>query len=286
MKQKETIVSWNDETKLAAIYHLYLALDKTPQEDWNRRLEELFDIRQNLGWYLGVMGLLEPGETLPEDSKALAAERLKRPDTFENYCLAFNDFSKVKNAVTDFTESVIHDSGDDRYEQLVETIDFLVADNPCCITTYAARKCLWIFVMFPVSTDTFTENKKKFLRHFTRAVELDKSLIAEMETLAKSFVELGKKRAVMKVSNESYAVVVTALAAFTAEEQTLHTAVSGKLGQVDNEADFDEDDETDEVEDESFFDKAGNAVVDIIEGVSDGVVSVIDGFTGAFIDLL
>jgi hypothetical protein len=233
---------------------------------------------------------MEPGENLPDDGRALdalVAARLKQPDKFENYSLAFSAFDRKKNEVIRFADSSVDDGGDDRHEQLIETIDLLLSAKPCGVTSYAARKCLWVFVVFSVSEGVLTDRKRKFLRHFSRVAELDTSLLPEMEEAAKSIVGIGKKRIEAKASDGSYAAVLATLAGLDGEEQALQRHISGLFGMGEGEYSSEENDEDiGDYEEESFFDKAGNAVVDVIEGVTDGVVSVIDGFTGAFIDLL
>jgi hypothetical protein len=289
MKQKEQIAQWDAETRLAAVYLLYLALDNEQKQDRDRQFEKLFDIKKNIAWYLNVLGLMEPGEKLPEDSRALdalVAARLKQPDTLENYSLAFSGFGRKKIEAIRFIEGVIDEGGDDRHEQLAEIIDLLVSGNPCGIASHAARKCLWVFVMFSVSERILTERKRKFLRHFCRVAELDGSLLPEMEMTAKLLVDLGKKRMEAKSSDGNYAAVLKTLAALDAEEQTLQDRVIALLGKSENESAFEDDDETGDFEEESFLDKAGNAVVDVVEGVTDGVVSVIDGFSNAIWDLM
>jgi hypothetical protein len=290
MKQKEQIAQWDGETRLAAVYALYLALDNEQKQDRDRQFEKLFDIRQNIVWYLNVMGLMEPGEKLPEDSGALdaaVAARLKRPDTLENYSLAFSGFGRKKIGAIRFVDGVIDEGGDDRHERLAESIDLLLGANPCGAASYAARKCLWVFVMFSVGERILSDRKRKFLRHFCRVAELDASLLPEMETAAKLLVDLGKQRMEAKSSDANYAGVLKTLAELDAGEQALQDRVLALLGKSENESAFeDDDDAAGEFEEESFLDKAGNAVVDVIEGVTDGVVSVIDGFSNAIWDLM
>jgi hypothetical protein len=289
MKPKEQIAQWDAETRLIAVYGLYLALDNEQKQDRDRQFEKLFDIKKNIAWYLNVLGLMEPGEKLPEDSgalDALVASRLKQPDTLENYSLAFSGFGRKKIETIRFTDGVIDDGGEDRHEQLTETIDLLLSGNPCGIASYAARKCLWVFVMFSVSERILTEKKRKFLRHFCRVAELDSSQLPEMEMTAKLLVDLGKKRMEAKSSEGSYAEVLKTLAALDAEEQSLQDRVIALLGKSENESAFENDDETGDFEEESFLDKAGNAVIDVVEGVTDGVVSVIDGVSNAIWDLM
>jgi hypothetical protein len=140
--------------------------------------------------------------------------------------------------------------------------------------------------MFSVGERILTDRKRKFLRHFCRVAELDGSLLPEMEMAAKLLVDLGKKRLEAKSSNGNYAETLKIFAALDAEEQSLHDKVIAFLGKSENESVFEEDDETGDFEEESFLDKAGNAVVDVVDGVTDGVVSVIDGFSNAIWDLM
>jgi hypothetical protein len=289
MKQKEQIAQWDDETRLAAVYALYLALDNEQKQDRDRQFGKLFDIRQNIAWYLNVMGLMEPGEKLPEDSGALdavVAARLKRPDTLESYTLAFSGFDRKKIEAIRFADGVVDEGGDDRHEQLIEAIDLLLSGNPCGIASYAARKCLWVFVVFSLSERILSDRKRKFLRHFCRVAELDAPLMPEMETTAKLLVDLGKQRMEAKSSDGNYAAVLKTLAELDAGEQALQDRVIALLGKSENESAFEDDNEAGEFEEESFLDKAGNAVVDVIEGVTDGVVSVINGFSNAIWDLM
>jgi tetratricopeptide (TPR) repeat protein len=272
---------FRDDVKAALIYYLYLALDTGSAKERTSHFQKLFEVRGNIEWLLMTLGLMESGEELPKDDDSLdrfTSERLKKPDILENYSIAFKDFSSVKNEIAETAEKIIAEcNDDDRYERLVEHIDRLLDENPDEITGQASRKYLWVFVMFSISEGILTGEKKKFLKHFSRLAEIDKNILPEMEFTAQSLVELGRKRTLMKSSDESYSKVVKTLVELNSKEQDLQKNLNKLLG-ADNDADFDVLKEDDSYSEPPFVER-------LIEGVGYGIADILNGVADAIDDL-
>jgi hypothetical protein len=150
MSKSEWDLGWNDEKKVAAIYYCYLSLDKTDRKEKNKQFAALFDKKQNLDWYLAMMG-----------SKAHDA---KMP-----YSLAFDDFSNAKDEIVKYCDEVISKfSEDERYECIVEEMDRISADSNSGFLSFNSRKFLWGFVLYSVSTGILAGEKVKYLNHLCR----------------------------------------------------------------------------------------------------------------------
>ncbi|GHU14336.1 hypothetical protein FACS1894161_4940 [Spirochaetia bacterium] len=125
-----------------------------------------------------------------------------------------------------------------------------------------------------------TGEKQKYLNHFCRIAELDKSVLSEMEETAKSIVALGKKRLEVKASDESYSKVLGVLETLDADEQALSEKVSTLLYPGENAEDDGGDDEEsshDKIyepwadEDSPLHEKIGGAAMNILEGIANGL---------------
>ncbi|GHU30206.1 hypothetical protein FACS1894172_02970 [Spirochaetia bacterium] len=241
-------MGWNDDAKVAAIYYCYLSLDKTDNEEKKKHLAALFDPKQNLDWYLSTLGLKRPDEKLPENDNdweifwrnnphVLFSIITQSPSYFEvPDSLAFDNFSNVKEEITKYYNEVIAKfAGHERYECIVEEMDQLATDNYSGFLTFNSREYLWEFVFHSVSAGILAGEKVKYLNHFCRITGLDKSVLSEMEEIAKSIIILGKKRIEAKTSDEPYSKVVGILHTLETEELVLHEKVKNLLETESND---------------------------------------------------
>jgi hypothetical protein len=308
MSKSEWNLGWNDDAKVAAVYYCYLSLDKADDEEKSKHFAALFDIKQNLDWYLSTLGLKAPNEKLPENDSDLETylkNKLKAPDIAAHcgsflktiifggllplksapyfevpYSLAFDGFSNVKEEIVRYCDDVIAKFADDeRYECIVEEMDRFSVDSDSGILSADSRKFLWVFVLYSVSAGIFAGEKLKYLNHLCRITGIDKSVLAEMEEIANSFIALGKKRLEAKSSDEAYAKVVVVFETLDAEEQALHEKVNTLLNAEENtEANDDDGDSCDEKiyepyadEDSPLLEKIGGATMNILDGIADGL---------------
>jgi hypothetical protein len=269
---------WNDDKKMAAVYYCYLSLEDTSGEKKSNRLSALFDTGKNIDWYLSVTGLKTPEEKVPEDDDALqeyVASKLKNLQHIENCTIAFSGFGEVKDEIVKYCDEVIDGfSDDERYDCIVEEIDRLCADSNSGILSFDARKYLWVFVLYSVAENILTDTRRKYLKHFCRIANLDKSLLPEMEEAAKTLTAIGKKRLEAKTSGDSYANVIALLAAYDSEETAAYETVNKLLG-IEPISENDEEDD-----DERF-----GVIDDISEAICDGIMTVSDGVSDFINDL-
>jgi hypothetical protein len=266
MSKSEWNLGWNGDAKVTAVYYCYLSLDKADSEEKCKHFATLFDVKQNLDWYLSTLGLKTPDEKLSENDADLEAP----------YSLAFDGFADVKDEIANYCDELIAKFTDDeRYERIVEEMDRLSADSYSGFLSVSARKYLWVFVLYSVSAGILVDEKLKYLNHFCRIVGIDKSVLSEMEEAAKSIIALGKKRLATKASDEAYSKVVSILETLDAEEQTLHEKVNTLLHH-EKESDDDESCEEKIYEpwadvDSSLIEKIGGTVMNVLDGIADGL---------------
>jgi len=274
MSKSEALLAMDDEGKISAVYYFYLSLDKVSVDEKQKHFQALFDLRQNLTWYLSTLGLKEDGETLPEDDGRLEkylVEKIKKPEVIEYFSIAMPDFAGFKDEVIRLCEEAISQFEDEeRYEEITEEIDRLLAGSPCGISSYAGRKYLWLFIMYSVSVNLLTEQRRRFLRHFARIAGIDKSLLTEMEEAALSFVSIGKRRIEAKTSEEPYSKVIAVLSIIDTEEsdavQRLNTVIGLSIDEDTDKSDADSEDYDDGT---SIIEKIGQGVVDVLDGIAD-----------------
>ena len=293
------ISSLDDEVKLAAAFYLYLALGNTSAQERTKHFETLFDPRQNIGWFLELLGRLEPGEALPEDIEEFDAffeGRIKKPDIIENYSFAIPDFSEAKQEAIDFAEGIITSCEDDeRYEEISETIDCLLLQD--FFSPYKRMfglfrnressnlKYLWVLTVYSINAGLLTGEKRKYLKHFCRITNIETSVFSGMEEAAKRLIELGRKRKEVLSSSESYKSVRKTLSSLENEEEALQKSIAVLLGlSGDCDEDDEEEDEEDEDYDNSIGDKIADGVIGVITGVTDAVTGVIDGLSDFITD--
>jgi hypothetical protein len=103
-----------------------------------------------------------------------------------------------------------------------------------------------------------------------------------MEEIAKSFIDLGKKRLEAKASDEAYSKVAAILETLDSEEQTLHEKVNTLLkgeefAKAGNRGYDDEESSPDKIyepwanEDSPVLEKMGGTVMTVLEKISAGL---------------
>jgi len=274
MSKSEALLAMDDEGKISAVYYFYLSLDNVPVSEKQRHFESLFDLRQNLTWYLSTLGLKESGETLPEDDGKLEkylVEKIKNPEVIEYFSIAMPDFAGFKEDVIRLCEEAINRFEDDeRYEGIVEEIDSLLMGSPRGISSYDGRKYLWQFIMYSVSENLLTEQRRRFLKHFARIAGIDKSVLNEMEEAALSFTAIGKKRTEAKTSDAPYSKVIAVLSVIDTEEGDAIKRLYEVYGLSNDDGADETDDEEDDYDDGTpIIEKIGQGVVDVLDGIAD-----------------
>jgi hypothetical protein len=280
----ERMSDLDDNVQIAALYYYYLSLDRISGEEKKRHLETLFDIRRSLEWYLSTLGLKNSDEKLPEDDENLDRylnEKLKNPEVVENFCIAIDGFADAKDDIIRLCEETIAEfPADERYERIVEEIDRILLASLNTIVSYTSKKYFWVFVMYSSSANILSEQKRKFLKHFARIAEIDKTMLPEMESLAKAIVDIGKKRSEIKSSDDSYSKVVAALALLDTEEAETTQRLNKLLG-IESE---EEDEDTDEDDDDRS--PVEKLAVDAIEVVGGAVAGALNGIADVLDDLV
>jgi hypothetical protein len=270
---------FDDNRAIASIYYYYLSLDKLDRKKKAKRLNSLFDIRRNSGWYLSALGLKTAGEEVPDaddDLERYLGEKLRNPEILENYSLAFGDFGELRESVITECESELSRiDEEDYYECLVEKIDNLyialtnsnsnnidnvinrdidflgnavskmwgaeVDDDLLNFprnTFYFSRKHLLCFVIHTLRAGTLADNQRKYLSHFCRFMQIDKSVLSEMEETAKQILEIGAKRRSVQSGDTPQSEIDSALAELEEAEESAQQSVKSLLLLYD----FDDDD--------------------------------------------
>jgi hypothetical protein len=303
MSDKETMSNWGSDEKIAAIFYYYLSLGNDSAEEKVARFSELFDVKKSVEGYLNTMGLLDQGETVPDDDDEVdrfLRKKLPKTEVLEHFCIAFDKFAEVKDEVIRMCEETLAGFADEeRYELIVDEIDRLrgVAahsglwnDFPLWWQTLTnsgtldlnVREYLWAFVFASVEKGELSDAQRKFLRHFCRVVGLDKDVLNAMEGVAKQFVTIGKNRKDAKTGTRPYAEVVAELAALDTDEavahQTLSTLLGLDSGNAGEESDGDSTESSDEKiyepwadEDSSVIEKLAGATMNVLDGIADGL---------------
>ncbi|GHU02154.1 hypothetical protein FACS1894147_03440 [Spirochaetia bacterium] len=271
--------SWDSDEKIAAIFYYYLSLTQDSAEGKAARFTDLFNVRKSVECYLNTLGLLDQGETVPDDDDEVDSflrAKLSKTDVLEHFCIAFDGFADVKDEVIRICEETLADfPADERYELIVDEIDHLRE-----AVDFYNREYLWAFVFAAVVKGGLSEEQRKFLRHFCRVADIGKDVLGAMADLAGNFVTIGKKRKDAKIGTRPYAEVVAELAALDAEEAVTHQTLSTLLGLDGSEADEEgiDDEPCDEKiyepwadEDSSVIEKLGGTVINVLDGIANGL---------------
>jgi hypothetical protein len=263
---------WDDEAKIAAVFYCYLSLDKMNIYEKGKHFTALFDIKESMEWYLSTLGLKTPDEKTPGDDgdwQTYLENKLKNPERFAAYSIAYLGFPDVKDEITKYCDEVIDGfSADERYDCIIEEMDRFSADSNSGILSFDSRKYLWVFVMYSISADILSETRRKYLKHLCRIAGLDKSVLPEMEEAARTIIAIGQKRLEAKASNEPYAKVTALLADLDIEETAAQETVDKLLGVEKSEETSDDEDDDDH-----------SCIEDIADGICNGIYAVTEGIT-------
>lgn len=239
--------------KKAAVLWLLLSIDKKLEKDQTYRLDDLFGLSQN-----------EP-EGEEDEEGGDAREELRETKT------------RTVKALDRFLDTLEGLDANERYDAVVDEIDRFAED--------ADVSFLWDLVRLVYRDEDYAGNKRRVLRHLCRKLGLENSVLPALENAAKALSSVKQERANLTASDRPYREVAADLAALDRKEKTTLDSL-GELG-VDM-TELSGDGEGGEVScgEENIVDKLGDAVVDIIHGVTDGIEGIIDGFTTAFTRLM
>jgi hypothetical protein len=233
--------------KKAAVLWLLLSIDKKLEKDQTYRLDDLFGLSQ----------------AEPEDGEN-DGEREEWRETK----------TKVAEALNRFLDTLEGLDANERYDAIADEIDKFAEDTDVSF--------LWSLVRLVYQDGDYAGSKRRALKHLARKMGLDSTVLPALENAAKTLAGIRKEREEFTASDRPYREVAAALAGLDRKEQETLESL-GEMGVV-----MQEEDEGGEVscEEENIVDKVGDAVVEIIRGVADGVEGILDGFTSAFTRLM
>jgi hypothetical protein len=166
----------------------------------------------------------------------------------------------------------------ERYDALVDEIDRYAED--------ADVSFLWNLVRLVYGDGDYAGNKRRVLRHLCRKAGLDRTALPALENAAKTIAAVQKEREALTASDRPYREVTAALAALDRQERETRNSLE-ELGVVmGEEREADENEGASRYREATIVDKLGDAAVEVINGVADGIEGIINGFTSAFTRLM
>jgi hypothetical protein len=260
----------NGDAKIVAVFYFYLSLDKVSSSEKRKHFEALFNIRQSLIWYLSTFGLKDVNEMVPEDEIKLdmyLAGKIKNPEGIENFSIAMMDFDYFKEKIIKYCEETVNGFDDDeRHDRIVEEIDYLLKDSPNGILSYDKLKYLWIFLIYSIGANLLTDKRRRFLKHFIRITDIERSVYNELEDIANNLAAIGMKRIEAKASDKAYSKVIAALSVMDNEESDALKRLCVVFGMYTNESDGESVDCND---DKPIYEKIRLKALDFLEKVAD-----------------
>jgi hypothetical protein len=261
----------NGDAKIAAAFYFYLSLDKLSSSEQRKHFEALFNIRQSLIWYLSTFGLKDVNEMVPEDEINLdmyLAGKIKNPEGIENFSIAMMDFDYFKEKIIKYCEKAVSGFDDDeRHDRIIEEIDYLLKDSPNGILSYDKLKYLWIFIIYSVGASILTDSRRRFLKHFIRITDIERSVYNELEDIANNLAAIGKKRIEAKASDKAYSKVIAALSVMDNEESDVLKRLCVVFGMYSNESDGESEDCYDD--DKPIYEKLRLKALGFLEKIAD-----------------
>jgi hypothetical protein len=240
-----------ESSKKTAVLWLLLSIDKKLEKDQTYRLDDLFGLSQ----------------AEPEDGEDEEEAKEEWRETK----------AKITGALNRFLDSLDGLDANERYDAIADEIDKFAEDTDVSF--------LWSLVRLVYQDDDYAGNKRRVLRHLCRKLGLDSTVLPALENAAKTLAEVKKEREELTASDRPYREVAAALSGLDLKEKETLDSL-GELGVGMSE--LSGDDEGGEVSygEDNIVDKVGDAVVEIIRGVADGVEGILDGFTSAFTRLM
>jgi hypothetical protein len=237
-----------EEGKQAAVLWLLLSIDKKLDPEKSYRLDDLFGLSQS-----------EPEDEEDEEDEEGRETREERRKAK----------AKVIEALNRFLDTLDGLDANERYDAVIEEIDKFAEDMDVSF--------LWSLVRLVCHDDDYTGNKRRALRHLCRKLSLENAVLPALENAAKALSSVKKEREDLAASDRPYREVAAELAALDRKEKETLDSLE-ELGVVTPE-----NDESGEVScgEDTIVDKLGDAAVEIIRGVTDGIEGILDGFTSA-----
>jgi hypothetical protein len=239
-----------EEGKQAAVLWLLLSIDKKLDPEKSYRLDDLF-------------GLSQSGQEDEEDEEEREVWRETKAEVIE--------------IMNKFLETLDGLDADERYDAVVEEIDRFAEDTDVLF--------LWNLLRLVYHDDDYAGNKRRVLRHLCRKLGLDNTALPVMENAAKTLAGIKKEREGLTASDRPYREVASALAALDLKEKETLDSLA-ELGVDMAELSGDGEGGEESYGEETIVDKVGDAVVEVINGVADGVEGILNGLTSAFTRLM
>jgi hypothetical protein len=184
-------------------------------------------------------------------------------------------FVKARNRFFDTLDGL---DANERYDAIVDEIDRVAKD--------ADVTFLWGIVRAASRDGDYAGSKRRALRHLCRKLGLENSVLPALENMAKTLAEVKEEREELIASDKPYREVTAALTALDLKEkETLDSLEECGVDLSELSGDGGEVSGRKEAED-TFVDKLGDAAVEVIRGVTDGIEGVLNGFTGALTRLM
>jgi hypothetical protein len=211
-----------------------------------------------------------------DDLFGLSEDKLKNEDeeTVEEWEAIKARFAKTLDA---FFEGIEELDAEERYDAIVDGIDKAAED--------ADISFLWGLVRAVSRDEDYAGNKRRVLRHLCRKLGLENSVLPALENAAKTLSSVKKEREELTASDRPYREVAAALAGLDRKEQETLDSL-GELGVDMTELSGDDEGGVVSCGEDNIVDKLGDAVVEVIRGVTNGVEGILDGFTSAFSRLM
>lgn len=100
------------------------------------------------------------------------------------------------------------DNNDDTYDYILEAVDQTIAESDDTINEGVARRLLvWNLYALSFSDGNLSNEEKRLIGHVGRVLEIDKSVLLDMEQLIQTALAIMKESEVLNTSNKPYAEI-------------------------------------------------------------------------------